>query len=573
MANYSADLRDIEFNLFELNQIQNHKKYGLEIPDMKGILNEYEKTVRNEIFPTREISDAEGVKLENNKVVVSPCLKKAHDAIYQNGWFALGMPEEFQGTPVPEALSVASLSLATGANTAYMMYPGLSKGVLNVIRLKGNDEMKKTYIPPIMDGRWSGSMCLTEAGAGSDVGALRTTATPTGNGKFNIKGVKIFISGGECDLYQNTIHLVLARTPKGEAGTKGISLFIVPRFKINADGSCGESNNVVCTKVEHKMGIHASATCELTFGANGPCEGIMIGDEFDGMATMFIMMNEARLLCGIQGESQGNLAYMMSLKYAKERVQFGKEIINHPDVRRMLLKMRASARGMRALTLYTADLFDRAHDDEKYHGYIGLLTPICKSYCTEQGFQVASEAVQVHGGYGFCTEYGVEQFVRDTVIGRIYEGTNGIQAMDFVLRKILKDGGKVLGVISKEILADVEKLDAQFSNEKELLMKSLGLAQKVLISFQEKAKANRMEEILQDCSDFQLLASYLFVSWKLGVSAQVALEKSKTEGDKDHFYQSKIDDFKIYCQHYLVHSSALAKTMTLLDQDLKKLAL
>jgi len=573
MGYYKADLRDIEFNLFEQLKIQDMSKYGLGEQDIKGIVAEYNKFVENEIFPTREPSDQQGVKHVNGKVQVPQVLKSVHKNFYDNGWFALGLPEEIGGTPVPEALYVACMSLATGANVAWYMYPGLSRAALNVVHLKGNDFMKTHIIPKMMSGEWGGTMCLTEPGAGSDVGALRTTAKPLPNGSYSIQGTKIFISSGESDLYQNNIHLVLARTPGGAEGTKGISLFVVPRFKINEDGSMGESNNVVCSKIEHKMGIHASATCEMQFGMNGQSEGWLIGEEFDGMATMFIMMNEARLYCGIQGESQANLAYMMAEKYTKERVQFSKEILHHPDVKKNLLKMRAMSRGLRALCLHTADLFNKAQDDHKLEGIIGLLTPICKAYCSEQGFQVSSLALQAHGGYGYCTEYGVEQFVRDTQIAMIYEGTNAIQAIDFVMRKILKDGGKSLGVLSQEIVVAVQSLDeTKFKKEKELFGKVLMQAQAIMQQLGGYAKNNQYNLILQNCSDFLHFASQMVVGWKLLQSAVLADQKlpSASVGDKK-FYESKIVDFKIYCAHYLSHNLSLAKTINDFSDDVSTL--
>jgi len=574
MGYYRADLRDIEFNLIELLKVQDHEKFGLGEQDVKGILTEYNKFVENEIFPTREPSDAEGVKHINKKVIVPEVLKGVQKSFYENGWFALGMPEEIGGTPVAEALYVACMSLATGANVAWMMYPGLSRAALNVIHLKGDEFMKTHILPKMMTGEWGGTMCLTEAGAGSDVGALRSTAKPLGNGKYSIQGTKIFISSGESDLYENNIHLVLARTPEGAAGTKGISLFVVPRFKINEDGSMGESNNVVCSKIEHKMGIHASATCEMQFGIDGESEGWLIGGEFEGMATMFIMMNEARLYCGIQGESQANLAYEMAAKYTKERAQFGQEIIHHPDVKRNLLKMRALSRGMRALCLHTADLFNKGgHENPEIEGLIGLLTPVCKSYCSDQGFQVSSLALQAHGGYGYCTEYGVEQFVRDTQIAMIYEGTNGIQAIDFVMRKILKDGGKSIGIITQEIVKDVQGLDdSKFAKEKEIFNKTLLSAQAVMQHLTAHAKKNQHNLILQNCSDFLNIASQLFVGWKLLQSAVLADSKIASANAEDKkFYETKIVDFKIYCAHYLVHNLSTAKTITDYNDDITAL--
>lgn len=573
MGSYKADLRDVEFNLTEVLKVQDWKDYGLEESDVKNILSEYNKFVENEVFPTREKSDAVGVKHVNGKVVVPEVLRSVNKSFYENGWFALGLPADIGGTEVPEALYVACLALGTGANCAWTMYPGLSRAAMNVIHLKGNDFMKTHIIPRMMSGTWGGTMCLTEPSAGSDVGALRSTAQPLGNGKYSIKGTKIFISSGESDLYENNIHLVLARTPGGEAGTKGISLFVVPRFKINDDGSMGGSNNVICSKIEHKMGIHASATCELQFGTDAQTEGWLIGDEFEGMANMFIMMNEARLYCGIQGEAQANLAYMMAEKYTRERAQFGKEIIHHPDVRRNLLRMRAMARGMRATCLYTANLFSRAKSDHKAEAEIGLLTPICKSYFSEQGFNVSSTAVQVHGGYGYCSEYGVEQFVRDTQIAMIYEGTNGIQAIDFVMRKILKDGGKTLTALTNEIVASVQALDeAKFKKEKELFQKVLMSAQGIMQQLSTYAKNNQYNLILQNCMDFLNFAAQLVVAWRLLESAVIADKKiASASPDDKRYYETKIVDFRVYCSHFLIHNLSTAKTISDFTEDLTKL--
>ncbi len=573
MGKYKADIRDVEFNLTEVLKIQDWKDFGLEENDIKGILAEYNKYVENEVFPTREPSDQVGVKHVNGKVIVPEVLHSVQKSFYDNGWFALGLPADIGGTPVPESLYVACMSLATGANCAWTMYPGLSRAALNVINLKGNDFMKAHIVPQMMKGTWGGTMCLTEPGAGSDVGALRSTAQPLGNGKYSIKGTKIFISSGESDLYENNIHLVLARTPKGEAGTKGISLFVVPRFRINDDGSVGASNNVVCSKIEHKMGIHASATCELQFGQDAETEGWLIGDEFEGMATMFIMMNEARLYCGIQGESQANLAYMMAEKYTKERVQFGKEIVHHPDVKRNLLRMRALSRGMRSLCLYTANLFNKAHQDHKYEAIIGLLTPICKAYCSEQGFNVSSAALQAHGGYGYCTEYGVEQFVRDTQIAMIYEGTNGIQAIDFVMRKILKDGGKALTLLTQEIVASVQGLDeSKFKKEKDLFSKVLVSAQGVMQHIAGLAKSNQYNLVLQHCTDFLNFASQMVIAWQLLESAVISEKKiASASADDKKYYESKIADFRIYCAHYLIHNLSLAKTISDFNDDITML--
>lgn len=570
MPKYETDQNDVFFNLIDVLKVHEHSEYGFDEASVREIVDQYDKFVENEIFPTREKSDVDGVELTKEGVKVSKVLHGPHKAYYENGWFALGFPEEMGGTPVPEAIHAACTSLSTGANVAWMMYPGLTRGALNVIRLKGDDYLKKTYLEAMVTGRFGGTMCLTEAGAGSDVGALRSTATPISGKKYKIKGTKIFISSGDSDLYENNIHLVLARTPGAPEGTKGISLFVVPKIRVNDDGTLGEANDVRVSKVEHKMGIHASATCEIQFGENDNCEGYLIGDEMDGMATMFIMMNEARLYCAIQGEAQANLAFLMANQYAKERSQFKQELIHHPDVKRTLLRMRAQARGMRALCLYTANLFDLAQKDEKYNDYVGLLIPICKSYCSEQGFQVGVDAVQVHGGYGYCTEYGVEQFVRDTKIATIYEGTNGIQAIDFVMRKILKDGGKALGAISEEIFKSSNRLGDELTFEKGVFSKALGAAQEAMGYIGKKAKKQEMNVVLQNCTEFLSLASNIVVAWRLLESAVIAKNKIPTakSAEEKAFLESKIVDFKIYCAHYLVHSIATAKTITGLVEDI-----
>lgn len=553
MAKLDADFRDMEFTLFELLKIQENE-LGLEKDDLRGILSEYEKFARNEIFPTREKSDLEGVKKTSDGVRVPEVLKPMHKAYHENGWFALAFPEKWEGAPVPEPLFSACTSLNASGNLSWSLYPGLSRGVLNVLLAKGSEDQKKTYIPKMVSGEWGGTMCLTEAGAGSDVGALKSTAKPNEDGSYSIKGVKIFISSGDNDLYDNIVHLVLARTPEGVEGTKGISLFIVPKYLPESH----EFNHVNCTKIEEKMGIHASATCELTFGDTGECKGYLIGEEFDGMATMFIMMNEARLLVALQGESQAIIAHSMARAYAKERVQFNKAIIEHPDVKLTLDKMRSVSRGLRGLCFYAAELIDQAQKSGEAYKELSLLIPICKSYCTDQAFLLASDAVQVHGGYGFCQEYGVEQLIRDTKITAIYEGTNGIQALDLVGRKILKDGGKTLGKLVEKMQKDFERLDEnEFQKEKKLFMKNLSDGQKIIEALGKWASEKNMEEVFTHATETQNFLSRIVVSWRLALGAEIAFEKVKaTQGDERSFYEEKIEDFKNYCRYHLTLNSA-----------------
>lgn len=573
MPAYRADLTDLEFSLFDVLKIQDNNSLGMDLSSIKDILLQFEKFTRQEIYPTRVKSDCEGVKLVDGKVITPPALKSVHKSFYENGWFALGQPEEFGGAPVPEALYVACQSLANGANTAYMMYPGLSKGAMNVIRLQGEDWMKKAFIPPMMEGKWGGTMCLTEPGAGSDVGALRTTATPNADGTWLIKGTKIFISTGNADIYENSIHLVLARTPNGAVGTKGISLFVVPRVFVDKNGSTLGDNDVLCTKVEEKMGIHASATCELQFGLKSQCKGYLIGKEFEGMGTMFIMMNEARLQCALQGESQANLAYEMSLAYSKERSQFGQEIGNHPDVKRMLLKMRANCRAMRQVALYTGSLFDKEKIDEKFGELIGLLTPICKAYFTEQGLATAVDAVQVHGGYGFCKEYEVEQFVRDTIIGKIYEGTNGIQAIDFTMRKVIKDKGQSLLWLSKIMSEDMNAIAENFHQEKATWNKCLQSVQQIVQLFFEKMSKKESDFVLYYSSDFLKVCSIVIHGWQLGKAATVAIGKiqeNKGTQEQIEYWESRSVDFQVYASFYLNEALSIAETIKTTKLDFWK---
>jgi alkylation response protein AidB-like acyl-CoA dehydrogenase len=404
-------------------------------------------------------------------------------------------------------------------------------------------------------------MCLTEPGAGSDVGLAKTTATPQGDGSYKIKGTKIFISSGDSDLYENIVHLVLARTPDGSSGTKGLSLFLVPKFKINDDGTPGETNNVKVGKIEEKMGIHGSSTCELVFGESDetPTIGHMIGSEFEGMANMFIMMNEARLLCGIQGEGQGNLVYQLTKQYAAERSQFGETINRLPDVNRMLAKMRAMGRGMRAFSLYTAKLLDEEeYRNKEASEELSLLTPVCKAFCSEEGFQMTVDAIQIHGGYGFCTEYGIEQFARDSKIATIYEGTNAIQALDFVLRKVLKDECKVLQRVFDKIKKTIQtarNMTDDWDAEIDLLEMSMKDAVTILNKFNHWSTKSP-QKIMYHAYDFLMFCGNTFTAHKLLEHALLSMKllEKEQEADKKAFYQSKIEDWQTYAQHYLTRN-------------------
>jgi alkylation response protein AidB-like acyl-CoA dehydrogenase len=571
VAQFKTDLKDIYFNLFNVLKIQDHTGYAEN--DMKDVVGEFNKFVEKEIYPSRTIGDRVGVQLaKDGKVTVPPDFHGPLKRFYENGWYGIGYSEEIGGMPSPHSIAVICQGLMNGANVAFAMYPGLTRGAMDVIIQVGSKEQNEIFVPKMMTGEWGGTMCLTEPGAGSDVGAAITTAVKTAGDTYKIKGIKIFISSGDNDLYDNVVHLVLARTPGAPAGTKGLSLFIVPKIRLD-----GSPNDVRCTKIEEKMGIHGQATCEMTFGGAGGCEGYLIGKELDGMANMFIMMNEARLLCGVQGESQGNLAYMLTEQYANERSQFGKEISHHPDVKRTLFKMRSMGRAMRALILYTADLFDKVHGgDKSLQDEIAFMTPICKAYCSDEGFQVAVDAIQVHGGYGFCSEYGIEQFARDTKIATIYEGTNGIQAVDFTMRKVLKDGAKTFMSVGAKIQKTMARPEAKiFKDELALMGKSLEKAQLILQKFGGYAKDNKHDSILYHATAFLSFSGNLIAGWLLleaACEAAKLLPTAANEEDKN-YYQSKIVDFRFFAQQQLVKNVGLSHSMLNFEEDLSHLKL
>jgi 3-(methylthio)propanoyl-CoA dehydrogenase len=567
MNTYYSDLESLYFELFDVLRVEMHAP-DMEVNDLKEVIKEYHKFTANKVFPCRREGDEQGVHLKDGQVTVPESFKTSIKEYHDNGWFALGLPAEIEGTEVPEAIHMACRSLSVGANTAWSMYSGLSKAALNVILKVGSDEQKAKYLKPMMEGRFGGTMCLSEAGAGSDIGNTKTTATWQKGGFYKIKGTKVFISSGDNNVYENVLHLVLARTQSDKLGTKGLSLFLVPKYRVNDDGSLGDANDVVCTKVEEKMGIHASATCVMNFGDGDNCNGYLIGKEFDGMNNMFIMMNEARLLCGIQGESQANLAYLAALNYAKERIQFNVEIINQPDVRRMLLRMRSMGSAMRALSLYTSNLFDISKKNPENQPLIDLMTPICKAYCSDYGFLVCAEAVQVYGGYGYCSEYGIEQFVRDSKIATIYEGTNGIQAQDFVSRKVLKDSGYGVSVIlmrARKALND-KYVRKHLTHESRILSDAINLSHDVLKHYTALAQNNDFNKIQQGAYDFLIFSGHIFCSWRLIKSAAVASKKLDEEKDsldkaQAAMLKAKVEDAKVFIHYYLGQGIALGKNI------------
>jgi alkylation response protein AidB-like acyl-CoA dehydrogenase len=473
MPDFIADLQDIKFALFEQAGVeklfQTEKYKDLDRETVQSILNEAYKFAREVLAPLNAVGDAEGCKLDKatGKVTVPKAFKEIYDLYCKNGWLGLSANAAWGGQGMPYAIHLAVNDLFFGACLAFCLKALLGTGAAHLVESFGTDALKNTFLEKMYTGVWSGTMCLTESGAGSDVGACRTRARKDGD-HYLIEGEKIFISWGEHDVTPNICHAVLARLEGAPEGTKGLSLFLVPKVRVHPDGSLGEPNDVVCSNIEHKMGIHVSPTCTLVFGGNGKCHGYLLGEENKGFRAMFQMMNEARISVGLQGAALANAAYQLALAYARERKQgknmvTGKDtmIIDHPDVRQMLLWQKAISEGCRALLLRTAIFEDlgstsaSAEDRERYHGLVEILTPICKAYAADQGFRSTELSVQTLGGYGYLKEYGVEQHLRDNKIASIYEGTNGIQALDLIGRKLPAKGGgdfKALVALMSELI-------------------------------------------------------------------------------------------------------------------------
>lgn len=404
------------------------------------------------VAPTNQPADRQGTQLDGTTVITAPVLDGIYQQMLAAGWMGLAADVNYGGQGMPGVLSIAVDEMSQSANMAFSLCPMLTKGVVTALSIYGSDQQKAFYLPRLISGEWSGTMNLTESQAGSDLAAVRTKATPNGD-HYLLSGQKIYITWGDHEYSDNIIHLVLARTPDAPAGVKGISLFLVPKYQFKDDGTRGERNDVYCVGLEHKMGIHASPTCTLAFGDNGGAVGYLIGEENQGLVYMFAMMNEARLAVGLQGVAVSERAYQQAVAFAKERIQGaipgknGVAIIHHPDVRRMLMQMRALTEGARAMAYSALAHEDRAHkledqEQSRYHQRrVDLLTPLVKGWCTEISLEVASLGIQVHGGMGYVEETGAAQHLRDARILPIYEGTNGIQAMDLVGRKIARDQG------------------------------------------------------------------------------------------------------------------------------------
>ena len=571
MPEFKTPLRDMKFLLHEVFDYDSHYATlpnGEEAtPDVvDAILEESARFAESEIGPINQSGDEEGCKLEDGKVTTPKGFKEAYDTYRDSGWPSLSHPTEYGGQGLPMSLGLIKHEIMATANWSWSMYPGLSIGAMNTIFIHGTDEQKQKYLNPLVSGEWMGTMCLTEPQCGTDLGQVKTKAEPNGDGTFKITGTKIFISSGDHDMTDNIIHVVLARLPGAPEGTRGISLFIVPKMKINADGSVGESNNVTCGSLEKKMGIKASATCVMNFDGS---EAVMLGPENKGMECMFTFMNTARIGTAIQGVAHSELSFQGALRYAKERRSMrslsGKKepekpadaLIYHADVRRMLLTQKAITEGGRAMLYHAAKFADlmATGDPEDYKQFddkLGFLTPILKGFLTELGLESANHGMQVFGGHGYIREWGMEQIVRDARISTLYEGTTGIQALDLLGRKVLMTQGQALRNFTKIIHKFCE---ANADNDKlKELIEPLAASNKEWGDLTQAIGMQAMQnpEYAGGASvDYLMYSGYVTLAylWALMASkAQAQLDAGA--GDED-FYKAKISTARFYFKRIL----------------------
>ncbi len=577
MQTYKAPLRDMRFLLHEVfDATDPPPRPGEEAlaPDLiDSILEEAGRFVEEVLAPLNASGDEEGCHYENGVVRTPKGFKAAYDLFREGGWTALACDSDYGGQGLPESVNKLVEEMICSANLSFSLYPGLSRGAYQALRDHGAEDLKRRFLPKLASGVWSGTMCLTEPHCGTDLGMLRTRAVPQADGSYLLSGNKIFISAGEHDLTENIIHLVLARLPDAPAGSRGISLFLVPKFLPDAEGRPGARNGVLCTAIEHKMGIKASATCQLTFEN---AKGWLVGAPHRGLAAMFTMMNSERLSVGIQGLAIGEAAYQSAVAYARERIQ-GRSlsgvknpdqpadpIIVHPDVRRMLLSMRAYTEGCRALGVWVAhalDAIERSAEPaarEKAEDFTALMTPIVKALFTDLGFDAASMGVQIYGGHGYIRDHGVEQYVRDARITMIYEGTNGIQALDLVGRKLGAHYGRFLRGFFHPVAAFIaaHKEDAAIGKMVHGLEKAFGALQLATAHIAE-AGLRDPEEAGAAASEYLRLFGLVALGFMWARMAKTAAAKLASGAEDAAFYHAKLVTARFYMERILPQAGAL----------------
>ena len=580
MTDYRAPLTDIDF---VLNRVCGLDRL-LEMPGytsadsamVRDLLAEAARFMEEKLAPLNRVGDTFGVKRdEAGNITTAPGFREAYQAYVDAGWGAVPFDEGFGGGGFPWMVGIAIQEMMTASNMAFSMCPLLTQGAIDAIAHHGSEEQKMTYLPKMITGEWTGTMNLTEPDAGSDVGAVRTKAVRQTDGSYLISGTKIYISFGEHDMAENIVHLVLARTPDAPPGTKGISCFIVPKFLLNADGSLGRRNDVTCVSVEHKLGIHASPTCVLSYGDQGGAVGYLIGEENRGMQYMFTMMNQARLSVGLQGLSLGERAYQQALRYARERRQGrapgapageSSPIIDHPDVKRMLLTMKVTNEALRRLTYWNAACIDVAnrHPDESEREWAAdlaaLLTPLSKGWGTDMGVEMTGIAVQIHGGMGFVEETGVAQHYRDARIATIYEGTNGIQAIDLVGRKLGLRGGEVVKRHLDAIAEAATRLRKrpELADSAKALETSLQATQRATEWLM--AHATDPLSMLSGATPYLRMLSTVTAGFLLAESALIAVEHASEVGDA--VVAERIASARFFCEQLMPASDGLVGAVT-----------
>ncbi|MGA3115034.1 MAG: acyl-CoA dehydrogenase [Syntrophobacteraceae bacterium] len=575
MAHFKVNPKDIFFILKDqigygkLCELERYRELDEATLDM--LVNQAIKFASTEIAPLQEIGEKWGVVYENGQVKNPPEFRKSFEVCAENGWIAPSEDVEYGGQGFPRMMTVVINDFMYGACQSFNMCPSLTHGAGHLIESYGTEQLKEQYLTNMYSGKWAGTMALTEAGAGSNLAALKTTAYREGD-HFKIKGNKIFISWGDHDLTENIIHLVLARIEGAPEGVRGISLFVIPKVRVNPDGSLGEPNDVLCGGVEKKLGLHASPTAQLIFGDNDGCIGYLCGEENKGLAAMFQMMNGARIGTGVSGMTLASTAYQNTLQYTKERIQGSAldrkkpgsvPIIDHPDVRRMLLWMKAMVDGMRSM-LYTGaywielstELPDGA-EKTHYQNLVDFLTPIAKAYCSDMGFRVCETAIQCLGGYGFCSDYPQEQYLRDSKIMSLYEGTNGIQAMDLMGRKMTIDGGAPFKAFKSEVEQFCQK-NREHAALGDKVRALSGVATRLWEAAGEMTKRMATDTLHWASYTYPALLAFseVTMAWRLLDMAIIAYEPSQKQGEENDFYRGKVLQATYFVDTTLPHTLA-----------------